>query len=264
MEYSDTVLETTPERVTKFLMGIGAVAAIRTLMAGAGMTDDDILEGRALLLDVLAAPRQPGASADTDDARAQRAATGELDQWDEPNFARHGAALRRRFPEVNTYVFKDLAPSTGTAAVQGVATFLARLDALENGTDPGRTGLKQSDKKAVAFLGTRGLDKAERKRLQGLVDVALGPTSPLPEQTELPESARRREALAKLRAWFDEWSTTARAVIKKRSYLIRLGLASRKVRQRKPTAAPPNPGKPTATPPNPAERGEVTGDAQIK
>ncbi|WP_437722862.1 hypothetical protein [Sorangium sp. So ce861] len=261
MEYSDAVLEATPERATKLLMGIGAVAAIRTLMAGAGMTDDDILEGRTLLLDVLAAPRKSGASADTDDARAQRAATGELDQWDEPNYARYGAALRRRFPDVHDYVFKDLAPSTGTASVRGVATLLARLDALEHGTDADRAGAKQSDKKAVAFLATRGLDKAERKRLKGLVDVALGPTSPLPEQTELPEAARRREALVKLRGWFDEWSTTARAVIKKRSYLIRLGLASRKAPRRKPATTP---AKPAAPPPTPATSGEETGDINFE
>jgi hypothetical protein len=116
MEYSNEVLEAAPERVTKFLMGLGAVAAIRTVMAEAGMTDDDILEGRTLLLDVLAAPRKSSAAPDTADARAQRAATAELDQWDEPNFARYGAALRRRFPDVHAVVFKDLAPSTGAAA----------------------------------------------------------------------------------------------------------------------------------------------------
>ena len=194
-----------------------------------------------------------GAPPDTDDARAQRAATGELDQWDEPNFARYGAALRRRFPDVNAYVFKDLSPSTGTAAVQGVATFLARLDALESGADPGRAGTKQSDKKAVAFLATRGLDKAERKRLQRLVDVALGPTSPLPEQAELPEDrAPARGARPSCAAGSTKWSTTARAVIKKRGYLIRLGLASRKARQRKPAAAPP---RPTATPSQPTSPG---------
>ncbi|WP_437673654.1 hypothetical protein [Sorangium sp. So ce131] len=244
MEYSNEVLEATPERATKFLTGMGAVAAIRTAMADAGMTDDDILEGRTLLLDVLAAPRKTSAPPDTDDARAQRAATTELDQWDEPNFARYGAALRRRHPDVYVYVFKDLAPSTGTAAVQGVATFLTRLDALENGTDSDRAGAKQSDKKAVAFLATRGLDKAERKRLKGLVDVALGPTSPLPPQAEIPETTRRHEALSRLRGWFDEWSTTARAVIKKRGYLIRLGLASRKAPQRKAPAAPTEPVEP--------------------
>ncbi|KYF69699.1 hypothetical protein BE11_14805 [Sorangium cellulosum] len=88
-----------------------------------------------------------------------------------------------------------LSPSTGTAAVQGLATFLARLGALESGADPDRAGTKQSDKKAVAFLATSGLDRTERQRLKGLVDVALGPTSVLPAAAELPEAARRREAL---------------------------------------------------------------------
>src|SRR5262245_61698334 len=96
--YSDEVLEQTPERATKFLSGLGAVPTIRTLLAQAGMSDDDIIEGRTLLLAVLAAPRSPEAVRDTDKAKAQRAAVAELDQWDEPNFARFQAALLRRFP----------------------------------------------------------------------------------------------------------------------------------------------------------------------
>lgn len=269
MDYSDEVLEATPERVTKFLTGMGAVATIRTLMAQAGMTDDDIVEGRTLLLDVLAAPRKQSAAPDTDDARAQRAAKAELDQWDEPGFLRYGATLRRRFPAAYEYVFKDLAPSTGTAAVKGVATFLARLDALECGSDPDRAATKQSDKKAVAFLANRGLDKAERKRLQGLVDVALGPTSPLPEAAEPQQNARRREALVKLRGWYDEWSATARAVIKKRGYLIRLGLASRKAPRRKAAATQPvahqlAATQPVATPDKPAVVDNEAGENATK
>jgi len=107
------VLEATPERVTKFLMGMGPVAAIRTVMAEAGMTDDDIVEGRALLLDVLAAPWKSSAAPDTADARAQRAATAELDPWDEPNFARHGAALRRHFPDVHADIFATFVHDEG-------------------------------------------------------------------------------------------------------------------------------------------------------
>ncbi|WP_433929511.1 hypothetical protein AB3662_37825 [Sorangium cellulosum] len=131
-----------------------------------------------------------------------------------------------------------------------MATFLARLDALESGADPDRAGTKQSVKKAVAFLATRALDKTERKRLKGLVDVALGPTSVLPPAAELPEAARPREALSRLRGWFDEW-TTARAVVKKRGYLIRLGLANHKAPQRRAPSAPPPPSRSTtSTPPS--------------
>ncbi len=32
-----------------------------------------------------------------------------------------------------------------------------------------------------------------------------------------------------MREWYNEWSSIARAVVKKRSHLIRLGLASRRV-----------------------------------
>jgi hypothetical protein len=236
IEYSDEVLEETPQRVTKFLNGIGAEPTIRTLLLGAGMTDDDIIEGRTLLLACLAAPDSGPAARSTDESLAQRNATAELDDWDELNFARHSATLRRHYPDAAKYVFHNLSASTGSAAVQGVATFLARIDALEKGTDKTREKMKKDDKKAVELLAKRGLTKTERARLESLVHVALGPTAPLPETKEVEtRRAARRTALAALKAWFDEWSAAARAVIKKRGYLIRLGLAARKVRKAKTT-----------------------------
>jgi hypothetical protein len=128
--------------------------------------------------------------------------------------------------------------------VTGVATFLARVEALESGSDPARHATKKEDKKAVALLANRGLDKAERARLKALVDVALGPTEPLPEAPAPAAKTSRRDALIKLRAWYDEWAATAKAVVDKRGYRIRLGLASRKPPARK-TAAP----APAAEPP---------------
>ncbi|WP_438019293.1 hypothetical protein WMF18_09570 [Sorangium sp. So ce315] len=89
---------------------------------------------------------------------------------------------------------------------------------------------------------------------------ARRPTSPLPETTDLPEAARRREALVNLRGRFNEGATTARAVVKKRSYLIRLGLANRKAPERKPATTPAAP----ATPPRPAEPIEATADADFE
>src|SRR4051794_1074842 len=106
MDYSDEVLEATPERATKLLTGIGAVATIRTLLFPAGMSNPDIAEGRTLLLACLAKPQEAGPEMDTEGARAQRAAVAELDEWDEPNFARIGATLTRRFPDAGEYVFR--------------------------------------------------------------------------------------------------------------------------------------------------------------
>ena len=198
------------------------------------MTDQAIIEGRELLFACLAAPRGLGAEQDTDDAKAQRAAKAEIDQWDEPSFGRFDATLKRHHPGAEAYVFGDLTASTGDAAVQGVATFLTRIDALEAGTDPDRQGTKKDDKKAVELLATRGLDKAERARLRKLVNVALGPTATLPDQPADQTPEARVQALTKLRDWYDEWAATARAVVKKKSYRIRLGLASRKTAVRKP------------------------------
>jgi hypothetical protein len=251
--YSDEVLEATPERTTKLLSGIGAVATIRTLLHEGGMNDDDIIEGRELLMACLAAPRGNAAPNDTADAEAQRAAAAALDEWDEPNFPRYQATLERHAPDVAAYVFFELAASTGAKATQGVATFLERLDALEHGTDPARAKSRKTDKKAIELLAKRGLTKEERARLVALVNVALGPTSVLPDGADAGQEARaaRRDKLVELRQWYDEWATAARALVRKRGHLIRLGLAQRKVKAKPEPVAPPA-APPAQTQPQPA------------
>ncbi|MCC6554248.1 MAG: hypothetical protein IT372_14705 [Polyangiaceae bacterium] len=239
VDCSDEALEAMPERVTRFLAGLGALPTVRTLLFEAGMADEEIVEGRTLLLAVLAGPRSPAMAADTVGARAQRVAVAELDEWDEPNFTRFGAALRRHFPDQAAYVFRDLGVSQGVEAVKGVATLLARLDALEKGTDEQRFGSRKEDQRAIELLARRGLDRRERIRLKELVGIALGPTAPLPAPPSALSKEARREALIELRKWYDEWSSAARAVVKKRSNLIRLGLASRR-----PPRPRDEPGKP--------------------
>ncbi len=141
-------------------------------------------------------------------------------------------------------MFRDLAAATGTAAVQGVATFLLRVDGCELAGHGGKhadasvvTAAEgfvgapaEACRGAVALLAQRGLDRDERTRLAGLVRVALGNTASMDERPaeESSRLARRREAQRALKAWFEEWSSTARAVVPQRGHLIRLGLAKRK------------------------------------
>lgn len=231
-DFTPETLEETPARVAKFLLGIGAVATIRTQLAAAGMAADDLLEGRKLLLACLAEPERMTPVVDSEDAQATRAAVAELDAWDEPNFARYGAALKRRFPSAHAYVFRDLKASTGSAAVTGVATFLARVKTLADGSDPARAEQVKDDAKAVALLESRGLTKGERKRLEALVKLALGPTEALESLPADDTPDERYAKLAELKGWFDEWAATARVVVKKRMHLIRLGLAQRKMGKR--------------------------------
>ncbi|MFT3771168.1 MAG: hypothetical protein QM820_37615 [Minicystis sp.] len=84
------------------------------------------------------------------------------------------------------------------------------------------------------------------------MQVALGPTAPL-EADKNAEAAveKRREALTELRAWYDDWASTAKAVVKKKGNLVRLGLATRKAptKKAKPASKPaPVVAKPAAEP----------------
>jgi hypothetical protein len=153
---------------------------------------------------------------------AVRAAAIALDETDEPLFARAGAIL-------------------------SIATFLDRLDALEN--DPARAATREADRAALARLAERGIDAAERARLRALVKTAMRATTDAPAPTpprapstpaapaELPVD--QAESLRKLRAWYDDCSRTAKALIKRRDYLIALGLAKRSKKNKKGEAVAP-------------------------
>ena len=236
VEYSDQVLEDTPPRVTQLLGGMGAVTAIRTALYHAGLTDDQIDEGVAKLLDCLSIARSLQPPQDTPSAVAQRAATVELDATDEPLFRRARATLERHYPAAAEYLFRDnLKAAQGMDAVRGIATFLLRVEALEKGADPQRAASREDDRAAVALLAKRGIDAPYRASLDAKVKTALGPTTPVVAPPVAPEERRRK--LIELKRWYDEWAETAHAVITKRSYLIRLGLAER----RSPTKPEPVP-----------------------
>jgi len=247
--YSSEVLEDTPPKATKLLSAIGRYTAIRTTLGENGMGDDDLERGRTLLLACLAAPRAVSADTDTESARKQREATAELDAFDEPNFPRYEAALENNHAAVGAVIFRDLKPATGALAVAGVATFSLRVEGLVHAARSPKEAkqAKVSDavvsaagayseipvderKRALALLEKRGLTAQERARLEALVRVALGPTATAPavSAAETEGVEKRRLALTALRRWYDDWAATARATIRKKSYLIALVLASRK------------------------------------
>ena len=229
-QFSQATLDKIPAKTTIFLTAIGAYPIIRTIMANAGMGDEDIVEGRYFLNECLPNPKDVEKNRDTHSAKAQRSAVAELDQIDEVLFARIKGPLKRYYPGAYEYLFHKLKASRGRKAVLGVATILSRLDLLENGTDPSREAHREDDRAAVELLAKRGIDADERRRLQELVDVAFGPTEVL---SEIPQADPEvlRANMTTLKEWYDDWATTAKAVIKKRHYLIRLGLAKPKVKK---------------------------------
>ena len=218
-------LESAPNRALAFLRAMGTSRAIRAAMFARGYTADDHREGWTYLHTCAGFIEEPEEL--TEDPTV-RAAIEELDAWDEPAFRVVRATLERRFPEQAEFVMKGLKAATGAAAVLSVERLLDRLDALES--SPERKASRKEDEAALGVLRLRGIDDAKRKRMRELVATAksvVAVEQSDPKAVEL-EDAARREALNNLYAWYREWTEVARATIKRRDYLIRLGLASRR------------------------------------
>lgn len=143
-----------------------------------------------------------------------------------------GAALATEFPDQHTFLFQDLEPQTGPGAVVSITTFLDRLDALESSKD--RKATRKADEAALAKLSDRGITAKERTRLRGLLTVALGSPNAdaAPPSIKASPKAEAEQRAAKIELWtfYAEWTEIARADIKRRDYLIQLGMAKRKVR----------------------------------
>lgn len=251
--YSRQVLQEAPGRVLQLLAGVGTSALIRGALGKMGYTDKDHQEGWSLL------HRASGYQAPIDEPVLDRAAAdaiAELDAWDEPSFRLARAALSRRYPEQAEFLFQGLEPAAGPAAVLSVKTFLDRLDALAGeakGRDHSDKARKQADAAAVLVLASRRITAEERARLRRLIQAAEQGTRPDSRLEKLAAEAEaqaeaRLQALVDLRAWYDEWSETARVVIKRRDQLIRLGLAKRRTGGEDDPEPGPEPGPSDPTP----------------
>lgn len=227
-QFTDEVLEETPVRAAKLLSGLAANPVARTRMSEAGMTGKEILIGQELLMACLSAPLPPIALAVTADSKASQSALLEIDEWDGPHFVRLHSILTRGHIPVRDFIFRDLKAETGAKAVTSVATFCSRFRVLQQKTPVSPDVTVEMAQAALVRLGERGYTDAEISRLEQLVATALGPTQTLPPDDSGAVAQKRREVLTELKLWYDEWADTARTVIKRRDYLIRLGLAYRK------------------------------------
>ncbi|MBN8609606.1 MAG: hypothetical protein J0L92_03425 [Deltaproteobacteria bacterium] len=203
-------LEQTPMRATAFLFGLVAEPRARGILVPKGYDDAEHNRGFRLLEGV-ANSRTENRVTDLE----VNSAIAELDNWDEPNIRLLRASLRR-FPEVSAHVMTGIEPIAGPGAVLNVDTILKRVDTVG--------GVKNASA-ALAVLAKRGFDEAERKRLAALVKIAK--TGGEVPDTKTSDDAYEQALLA-LREWYDEWSEIARLTIKRRDYLIRLGLAERR------------------------------------
>lgn len=227
-EYSPWTLEQTPARVLTFLRAAGTSAEIRGKLASRGYTDSAHEEGWTLLHKVSGhRPVAPPAAPPNNEVRD---AINTLDDWDEDGFRLIRAALARRFPAQLQFVLEGLAPARGVGAVLVVKNVLDRLDELE--TSPAREKSRKEDLAAIDAVETKGVSREERKRLRGLVALAQSAVTPATTPPTTEVAPPLQEDLKELKAWFEEWSETARVTIKRRDHLIRLGLAKRKTKKK--------------------------------
>ena len=227
-------LEATPARVVVFLRGLGTSITLRSVLAQRGYTPAEHRRGWHLLHEASgfesSLPDEPPPDEDT--TASQAVAT--LDDWDESGLRIVSAALRHRHPDQHAYVLDGLTASRGASAVVGVRKLLDRIDALQSGK--GRpAGQRAGDRAALATLTARGIDDRERARLRTLVTQAesYGAVSDLAarQSDSVTSEEEHLATLRDLRAWYEEWSDIARAVIKRRDHLLRLGLAQLKPRK---------------------------------
>lgn len=237
-EVSQRALEEVPEKAFAFLRGVGTCPGAYALLMTVGFGKSELDEAWGLTHAV--SNYDFGALPLPATDPLVRNALIELDKTDEPLYQRIGATLRRHHPEQATFVFDNLEPAKGPAALFVVSRLLARLSKLEEGRDD---ETREADKAAVALLAKRGITPQERARLGELVRLGQSAREPEVFTPSAEAVAKQQEALRALHAWYSEWSATARAVITRRDYLIRLGLAKR--RSSKPSETEAAPEAPT-------------------
>lgn len=225
-EVSRQTLLLTPGRAFQLLMGVNSLPTVREVMTERGFDESEALRGWELLRTVGMSPRSERIT-DTE----VRAAVTQLDQWDEGAFIVIGSAFTRH-PEAHEAVLTGLEPIAGDEAVMNADTLMKRLAELEK-TEDGRA--------ALATLAKRGMDADERKRIAALVETAMGKGKMVRDTTRTDAEAAYEEALLDLRDWYTEWAEIARFVVKRRDYLITLGLAERRGTGSDPDVEDPTP-----------------------
>lgn len=214
--FSDDTLNRVPARALKMLGYIGRTRPVFAVMQAGGFTQADLQEGWALL-HATAGYVATSAAPARDEKAAESLAF--LDAWDEPNFRRLRAAVRRKHPQAESFLFDGISPGVGTEAIISVSTLLDRVDRLARGPHA----------QALATLEARGLTPQVRAELREHITIAKGVNAPaVDDSCEKEAAARHRQALVELKMWFDDWAETARTAKLSRFHLIHLGLAKPK------------------------------------
>lgn len=205
------------ERVLQLLLGLRKNRVAAALVAH-GFSDEDLAEGWRLLQRVTRTRLGFLVQLGTADAGL----ITKIDEWENQWFPIADATLKRRFPGVHAWMFRNLTQTEGPAVLVSVGTFVERWDSLSKSNDKG--GPEADGDEAKKILIKRGLTKAVIEQARQLIATA----SKLEEPGEnagspLEEDEDFAQAETDLWAWYREWSTIAQSAIKSRRLLKDLG-----------------------------------------
>lgn len=214
---SEWALRELPARVAIFLRAVGSIPPLRVALKAGGYGPSDHAEGLRLLA---AACRYVDDGFDPSADEAARNAAAELDAWTRKHLLRLRTAMERLHRDAAA-LFPDRLPE-GAAVILVAGKLLEQLAKLETEADGARV---------LETLKRRGLDAAERRRLALLVRDAQHAEPPPVASRAGTEAAEATGAeLVTLYRWYDDWAGTARAIVGRKDWLIRLGLLDRRRR----------------------------------
>ncbi len=230
-DVTDRVLEATPARVVKYILGARRYPEIYAKLRARGYSNE-VARVAWACLDALGGfdSKDPDSAkpAISEDEKLVTKAMASIDGWDEPNFRLMNSALRKAFPAQHTFVFAGgIQAAKGPMSVYGVRTVIGRLNELES--SPARKDTRVQDHAALARLAERGIDKEERKKVEGWLGIVGKHDDTLVAEEGNPMSeTQRKNTLIKLRDWFEEWAEVARVAVKQKRELMFLGLAQQR------------------------------------
>jgi hypothetical protein len=208
---NETALRGLPARAAHFLHAAGSHPEIRELLARGGYGAEAHAEGMALLTRVCAYHAAPIRLEDDERVREAEAA---LRDWVRLHVPRLRAAVERLCPDALSVFDEPLAHDA--SATLFVSALLDRLAARED---------RNRSDAVFSVLDRRGFTPSERTRLVEL--AARVRNLPVTNAAEGDSERAPSTDLVALHDWLEDWSTTAKAFITRRDFLIRLGLVRR-------------------------------------
>lgn len=230
---SEWALRELPARAATFLHTVGGHAPIRAAMQSAGYGRRDHDEGLRLLLAIC--PYGTGGLDPAEDEPA-REASASIQRWARTHVVRLRAAVERLHPEA-LWVFAGFNRGVTSDALLGTARLLENLRLMAEGKADDVHDGHSEPTRVLETLTRRGLGEGERTRLEALVRTAQRATAlaPAPQSATScwvePSAEAPDAAMLALHAWLSDWSTTARAVLRRKDWLIRLGVSRRRRRE---------------------------------